>query len=1401
MGLSEQASEDLDFTRELLMGIINTSLDGIAVVEAARNSDGEIVDFCWRMFNRAAIDLLNCSPQQAIGTSFQNPPPELPLFRVFTDRFSDCKRAIKTGQSVEIEVRIASSPLESSQKHLPEQWFYLAISKLEDSCVLTFREITLAKATEERLNLLERAIEASPSAIALADIRLPDKPIINLNSSFERVTGYLAEEIRGKSFPFAPEENREQPGVQELQRAIEEEREGRVILLDTRHKGKPLWNELAIAPIRNIRGELTHYIGVQSDISDRILAENRLRQTNERLNTLFASSAAILYSCKPPFSHQQCPEPVEGSPVTTSTSLGASRHPSPYHTWVSENVASMLGYEAKEFVSDRDFWLHRIHPLDCDRVLYELSHLFSKGCCACEYRFRHQDGTYRWLYDELRLLDKTLPVPEAIGYWLDITQRKRAELQLAASEVSLTRLLEKEKQYTQQLDRQNQQLQAEIRERIRAEERLQTSQQRLSFFFEQMPIAAIEWSSDRKIVAWNPGATAIFGYSAEEIIGQTPDCLVPHRTKARVEKIFADLLANRGGRYSINDNITKAGKNIACEWYNTPLIDENGTVIGIASIAADITERQQRELLESTQNTVLRMLAVGRSLADVLTTFVTQIDRLMPNLTTAIMFLSEDGTYLHSCISVQLPQEYLQEIDPFPVNANASCFGMTARSGKRVIVEDIDRSPEPSNILPVGYRACWCEPITADTGKILGVFVFYFSETRSPDPQEITVVESIGRLAALIIARKRSEVALQKSEERYERATRAAGVGVWECNLQNGDLYIDPTIKAVLGYRDEEFANDPEVWIEHMHPDDRESSKAAMTAYFAGENPEYIDEYRMLHKDGSSRWILCRGKALGDEQGNALQMVGTHTDISDRKRTEMALQQAKEEAEKANRAKSDFLASMSHELRTPLNAVLGFTQVLAQGDSLTSEQKEYLDIINRSGAHLLTLINDILSMSKIEAGRISLNEGRCDLHYLLESIRDMLTVKARAKNIDLIVEYTAGVPRYVQIDEGKLRQILINLVGNGIKFTDSGFVKLSVRSSQTPLAKRGKENGIINNQPTPQPSLGRGRNQQPIHFEVEDTGCGIAEADLEMLFNPFEQAKSQRSKIEGTGLGLPISREFARLMGGDITVKSDRDRGSTFAFTIPVRPVEESLVTLQSQTQNEIASMRESLSIILQNTEPYRILIVEDIPESYQLLLQLLQNVGFLPRLAENGSDAVQLWQIWQPHLILMDIRMPVMDGCEATRQIRDRENQRESPQLPTPIVAITASVFAEERAAIFAAGCDDIINKPIEENILWEKLAFYLQLPNINRPGQTDLLSLSTAIVPSLQQKQLSIMSLDWRERLERACLEIDYETMKDLIAQIPVAETEFAECLRQFIDDYRVDIILDWLQTDPIG
>jgi signal transduction histidine kinase/CheY-like chemotaxis protein len=371
-----------------------------------------------------------------------------------------------------------------------------------------------------------------------------------------------------------------------------------------------------------------------------------------------------------------------------------------------------------------------------------------------------------------------------------------------------------------------------------------------------------------------------------------------------------------------------------------------------------------------------------------------------------------------------------------------------------------------------------------------------------------------------------------------------------------------------------------------------------------------------------------------------------------------ALEKAKLEAEAANRAKSQFLSKMSHELRTPLNAILGFTQVMAHDDSLTKEQKEHLGIINRSGEHLLELINEILSMAKIEAGQVTLNENCFDLYRLLDSIEDMLRLKANSKGLELIFERSLDLPQYIRTDESKLRQVLINLVENAIKFTQTGSVTLRVRGGD--------------GSPYP-PILPSSSAQSRITFEVEDTGPGIASDELCTLFNPFVQTQIGRQSMEGTGLGLAISRQFVRMMGGEITVSTQLGRGTIFTFDIQV--------DLATKADEEAIAIRRRIIGLEPNQPTYRILVVEDALENRQLLLKLLKPLGFEVREAANGQEAIALWESWSPHLIFMDILMPVIDGYEATQQIKRTPNGHN-----TVIIALTASAFEEQREDILRA-------------------------------------------------------------------------------------------------------------------
>ncbi|HAJ62523.1 MAG TPA: hypothetical protein DCP31_27450, partial [Cyanobacteria bacterium UBA8543] len=329
------------------------------------------------------------------------------------------------------------------------------------------------------------------------------------------------------------------------------------------------------------------------------------------------------------------------------------------------------------------------------------------------------------------------------------------------------------------------------------------------------------------------------------------------------------------------------------------------------------------------------------------------------------------------------------------------------------------------------------------------------------------------------------------------------------------------------------------------------------------------------------------------------------------------LKAAKEAADTANRAKSEFLANMSHELRTPLNAILGFTQLLARNPSNNQEQQEYMEIVTRSGEHLLELINDVLSMAKIEAGRASLNLSSFDLYYLLDTLQEMLQLRAESKDIKLIFDRAKDVPQYVFSDENKLRQVLTNLLGNAIKFTQTGSVTLRVVSHQ--LSGNSDQEKITDNGQ-------RTTDTAQLNFEVEDTGSGIAPSDIERLFVPFVQTETGRKSQQGTGLGLAISQQFVQLMGGEITVRSTLGKGTIFSFDVQM--------TVPEMTKRPIKQGNQRVIALAPNQPEYRILIVDDRKENRQLLLRLLAPLGFKVHEAKNGQEAVELWESWEPHLI-----------------------------------------------------------------------------------------------------------------------------------------------------------------------
>ncbi len=463
----------------------------------------------------------------------------------------------------------------------------------------------------------------------------------------------------------------------------------------------------------------------------------------------------------------------------------------------------------------------------------------------------------------------------------------------------------------------------------------------------------------------------------------------------------------------------------------------------------------------------------------------------------------------------------------------------------------------------------------------------------------------------------------------------------------------------------------PEKWKDAFHPDDfPEMVRQWYRSIQTGE--PYDLEYRLRRiSDGEYRWVWARAIPIRDPQGKIIQWFGTATDIHEQKQNELELKRAMREADAANLAKSNFLANMSHEIRTPLGAILGFSELLKNPKISAHERELYIDTIIRNGQSLTTIIDDILDLSKVEAGRLQINMSRIGVREIIADAVSLFSLSAEEKDVRLVYAIAPEVPDFVISDPVRLRQILINLIGNAVKFTPSGSVSVRARYHRAP-----------------------GRSGT-LEISVTDSGIGISEEDRGILFEPFSQADNSMSrKFGGTGLGLALSRRLARALGGDVVLSSSElDRGSTFTVTVTDNPADDAPTSFRkSEPAKPVTTAPDT------DLTGACILVIEDSGDNRLLIKQILKSAGASIETACDGREGVERAMTGDYDLVLMDMQMPVLNGFEATAQLRALGYKK-------PIVALTAHAMNEERMHSLEAGCDDHLSKPIQIQLLLETI------------------------------------------------------------------------------------------------
>ncbi len=796
----------------------------------------------------------------------------------------------------------------------------------------------------------------------------------------------------------------------------------------------------------------------------------------------------------------------------------------------------------------------------------------------------------------------------------------------------------------------------------------------------------------------------------DEIIGRSHYEVFPEITqewKQIHQQCLAGAIAQRE-----EDPYSRADGSIEwVRWSIRPWHTANGEIGGIMMFNENITQRKQAEEDLRERNMLLR--SILESTPDVIVVKDCEGRYVALNTTAA--------NFLDLTVDDMIGKDDFEVFPPDVAREMIAKDRHIIKTGITETYEELLASADTSGTF-ITTKAPWRDA----NGNILGIV----ATTRD------------------ITDRKRAELALQHSEERFRSLIEATAQIIWDTKAEGEFVTEQRQWSAFTGQSFEELKGLG--WQNAIHPDDQLHT-AEVWSHALANRILYEDEHRLQRYDGEYRYMSVRALPILNTNGSIREWIGVHTDIHDRKLAEIALAQAKEVAEAASFAKSEFLANMSHELRTPLNGILGYAQILQRSKHLNEEERSRIDVIYQCGSHLLTLINDILDLSKIEAQKVELIPT--DFHFpaFLQGVAEMCRIRAELKNINFEYQLASELPIGIHADEKRLRQVLINLLSNAIKFTDAGSVIFTIS-----YASEGK-----------------------IRFEVRDSGIGVPQDKLQAIFLPFEQAGDNRRQTEGTGLGLAISQRIVELMGSTIQVHSELGVGSIFWFDVNLPAADEWVKTSQADDRGQIIGIKDHRP---------KVLVVDDKWANRSVIANLLSPIGFEVAEAINGEDGWQKVSEFQPELVITDLLMPELDGFGLIKRIRASEAFKD-----IAIIVSSASVFETDQHRSLEVGGDEFLPKPIQAMELFQKLRKHLSLEWVyeeqntvseSERDNTELIAPPTAEIETLYEL---VMKGNFKGIIKQAAL----------IAQMDEKYIPFVKKLHQLAKGFQDQDILALIQS----